>query len=58
MTEIEQHGVGGDRVFFGSDEPWSDFMGEYWKINGVPVSEELKQQVLWRTTRSSTRSTG
>ena len=25
LTEIESTGVGGDRVFFGSDEPWSDF---------------------------------
>ena len=35
LVEIEKQGVGGDRVFFGSDEPWSDFMSEYWKIEGV-----------------------
>ena len=35
LTEIEKQGVGGDRVFFGSDEPWSDFDSEYWKLNGV-----------------------
>ena len=33
-------------MIFGSDEPWSDFMGEYWKIEGAPVSEELKTHVL------------
>jgi hypothetical protein len=33
-------------VIFGSDEPWSDFMGEYWKIEGAPVSEELKRMVF------------
>jgi hypothetical protein len=36
LTEIEKQGVGGDRVFFGSDEPWSDFDSEYWKLNGDP----------------------
>jgi uncharacterized protein len=46
MTEIEKRGVGEDRVLFASDEPWSDFWGEYWKINGAPVSDELKQRVL------------
>ena len=35
-----------DRVIFASDEPWSDFWGEYWKINGAPVGDELKQRIL------------
>lgn len=48
LTEIEQRGVGEDRVLFASDEPWSDFWGEYYKIAGAPVSEELKQRVLYR----------
>ncbi len=48
MTEIEKRGVGADRVLFASDEPWSDFWGEYWKINGAPVSDELKQRILYR----------
>jgi predicted TIM-barrel fold metal-dependent hydrolase len=49
LTEIEKTGVGGDRVFFGSDEPWSDFMSEYWKINGIRgISQELKERVFWR----------
>jgi predicted TIM-barrel fold metal-dependent hydrolase len=49
LTEIERTGVGGDRVFFGSDEPWSDFDSEYWKLNGVRnVSQELKENVFWR----------
>jgi predicted TIM-barrel fold metal-dependent hydrolase len=48
MTEIERRGIGEDRVLFASDEPWSDFWGEYWKINGAPVSDELKQRVLHR----------
>jgi predicted TIM-barrel fold metal-dependent hydrolase len=46
LTEIEKRGVGHDRVIFASDEPWSDFWGEYWKINGAPVGDELKQRIL------------
>jgi len=48
MTEIERRGIGEDRVLFASDEPWSDFWSEYWKINGAPVSDELKQRILYR----------
>jgi uncharacterized protein len=49
LTEIERTGVGGDRVFFGSDEPWSDFDSEYWKINGIRgISQELKDRVFWQ----------
>jgi predicted TIM-barrel fold metal-dependent hydrolase len=48
MTEIEKRGVGADRVLFASDEPWSDFWGEYGKIYGAPVSDELKQWILYR----------
>jgi predicted TIM-barrel fold metal-dependent hydrolase len=49
LTEIEKTGVGGDRVFFGSDEPWSDFDSEYWKINGIRgISQELKERVFWQ----------
>lgn len=48
LTEIERRGVGEDRVLFASDEPWSDFWGEYWKIAGAPVSQELKERVLYR----------
>jgi predicted TIM-barrel fold metal-dependent hydrolase len=46
LTEIERRGVGHDRVLFASDEPWSDFWGEYWKIAGAPVSDELKGRVF------------
>lgn len=48
LTEIEKRGVGHDRVLFASDEPWSDFWGEYWKINGAPVGTELKERILHR----------
>ena len=48
LTEIERRGIGEDRVLFASDEPWSDFWGEYWKINGAPVGDELKNRILHR----------
>ena len=46
LTEIERRGVGADRVLFASDEPWSDFWGEYYKIDGQPVGKELKDRIL------------
>lgn len=48
LTEIEKRGVGEDRVLFASDEPWSDFWGEYYKLAGAPVSNELKDNIFWR----------
>lgn len=47
LTEIEERGIGGDRFLFGSDIPWSDYPSEYWKIEGAPVSEELKENIFW-----------
>lgn len=46
LSDIERRGVGHDRVLFASDEPWSDFWGEYWKIEGAPISEELKNRIF------------
>ena len=48
LTEIEKRGVGHDRVLFASDEPWSDFWGEYYKIEGTRVSDELKDRIFHR----------
>jgi len=47
FDEIEKHGFGDDRVMFASDEPWSDFWSEYYKIEGLGISEELKNKVFW-----------
>jgi predicted TIM-barrel fold metal-dependent hydrolase len=46
LTEIERRGIGHDRVLFASDEPWSDFWGEYYKVAGQPVAKELKDRIL------------
>jgi len=48
LHDIERRGVGHDRVLFASDEPWSDFMGEYYKIADARVSEELKDRIFAR----------
>lgn len=42
-----KQGIGEDRVLFGSDEPWSDFWGEYYKIEGLGLPEDLKNKVFW-----------
>lgn len=48
LSEIDRRGIGGDRVFFASDEPWSDFWGEYYKIHGEPISTELKNRLMYQ----------
>lgn len=48
LKEIDRTGIGADRFIFGSDVPWSDFAGEYWKIEGAPISEELKENIFWK----------
>lgn len=48
LDEIEKHGYGDDRLLFSSDEPWSDFWSEYWKIEGAGISEELKDKIFWK----------
>ncbi|MCK5351845.1 amidohydrolase [bacterium] len=45
--EIEKQGIGEDRLLFSSDEPWSDFWGEYYKLDGLEMSEELRNNIFW-----------
>ncbi|MET3507294.1 amidohydrolase family protein [Halalkalibacter oceani] len=47
LQEIDKTGIGVDRFLFGCDEPWSDFESEFWKIQGVAVSDEIKERVFW-----------
>jgi predicted TIM-barrel fold metal-dependent hydrolase len=47
FDEMEKQGIGDDRVLFASDEPWSDFWGEYYKYEGLGISEELKNKIFW-----------
>lgn len=47
LDEIEKQGIGHDRVMFSSDEPWSDFWSEFYKIEGAEISEELKNRIFW-----------
>ncbi|MDR1855722.1 MAG: amidohydrolase [Desulfovibrio sp.] len=47
FEEMEKQGVGEDRVLFCSDEPWSDFWSEYYKFEGLGLSEELKNKIFY-----------
>lgn len=47
LKEIDQTGIGIDRFLFGCDEPWSDYESEFWKIQGAPISDEIKERVFW-----------
>ncbi len=47
FEEMLKQGIGEDRVLFGSDEPWSDFWSEYYKLDGLGLPEDLKQKVFW-----------
>lgn len=39
--EIEQRGVGHDRVLFASDQPWGDFAGEYARMAAAVAGRDL-----------------
>ena len=47
FDEMLKQGIGEDRVLFGSDEPWSDFWGEYYKVEGLGLPEDIKNKVFW-----------
>tara|TARA_B100000315_G_scaffold65867_1_gene59787 strand:+ start:11201 stop:12049 length:849 start_codon:yes stop_codon:yes gene_type:complete len=47
FNEMEKRGIGHERFLFGSDEPWSDFWSEYYKIEGADISEEFKKKIFW-----------
>lgn len=47
LKELDKTGIGVDRFLFGCDEPWSDYESEFWKIQGAPVSDEIKERVFW-----------
>jgi uncharacterized protein len=47
LKEMDKTGIGVDRFLFGCDEPWSDFEGEFWKIQGAQISNEIKERVFW-----------
>jgi predicted TIM-barrel fold metal-dependent hydrolase len=47
FDEIEKQGIGDDRIMFASDEPWSDFWSEYYKLEGLGVSDELKNKMFY-----------
>lgn len=43
FEQIEQRGIGADRVLFASDIPWGDFAGEYHKLAAAAGDGELSK---------------
>jgi predicted TIM-barrel fold metal-dependent hydrolase len=48
VDEIAKAGIGEDNIIWGSDEPWSDLPSEYWKWEGLEISEEFKNKIFWQ----------
>lgn len=46
-----QEGIGLDRIFFGTDTPWGRFPSEYWKVAGIEMAADVKQQIFWENAR-------
>jgi predicted TIM-barrel fold metal-dependent hydrolase len=46
LAEIEQRGIGEDRVLFASDEPWSDREGELARMRAATPGDELARRVF------------
>lgn len=47
VEELDRHNLPCDRVFFATDSPWGRFESEYWKIEGMDVSQEIKKRIFW-----------
>ena len=43
----EKYPKGLERVMFGSDNPWGLFPSEYWKIEAIDCSNEIKQKIFY-----------
>jgi predicted TIM-barrel fold metal-dependent hydrolase len=48
LHTLQETGECWDRFLFASDTPWSDFWGEYYKLEGCDVSEELKNRIFYQ----------
>lgn len=48
LRELDQRGLGYDRVLFATDSPWGRFPTEYWKVEGLEVEEEVKEALFWK----------
>jgi predicted TIM-barrel fold metal-dependent hydrolase len=46
----ELRGIDGglERLLFGTDSPWSDLESEYWKVEMLDVSDEVKDKILFK----------
>ena len=49
VREIDQRGMGHDRILFASDQPWGDFAGELAKLRAATGDGELARRVFHDT---------
>ncbi|MGB6165558.1 MAG: amidohydrolase family protein [Pseudonocardiaceae bacterium] len=49
VREIDQRGMGHDRILFASDQPWGDFAGELAKLRAATGDGELAKRVFHGT---------
>lgn len=47
LGELDRRNLGFGRVLFATDTPWGYFPAEYWKIAGLDLDPEAKEQILW-----------
>lgn len=48
MVEYAVRHVGPDRVLYGSDYPGRDFAPQVGRVEGISLSDEVKEKILWR----------
>jgi len=51
LDELDKHGLGHDRIMFATDSPWGLFESEYWKIEGLPVNDDIKDDIFFANAR-------
>ncbi len=44
---LKEYPSGISRVLFGSDNPWGMFEGEFWKIEGANISDDIKNDIFY-----------
>jgi uncharacterized protein len=49
-TMEKEYPEGINRILFASDNPWGMFESEYWKVEGIKCSEEIKNKIFYSNT--------
>ncbi|MDD5254242.1 MAG: amidohydrolase family protein [Candidatus Nanoarchaeia archaeon] len=43
----ENYPKGLDNIFFASDYPWTIFESEFWKVEGIPCTDKIKNKIFY-----------